>query len=385
MKSELERFLFENIELEKLESKLNEFNVFKVLGLVDYEIKHSNFLAWLLNPKENHGIGNYFLKKIVSAFLYRNPHEFLSFIEAESLTFSDVIIKREWKNIDILIIINEKNKSFIFTIENKIWSTEHNSQLSKYKTIIEEEFNDNEKHMKFYIYLSPDSNRNDNLQLPWSPFYYSSIVDVLGQTIDYHREIVNSQIISVIYDYYSVLNSYVIMSDEKVKELCKIIWQNHKDAIDTLIANKPNVIADFAEVFIEKLNKIGLNKKKNIEFKTKEFDRLNSEIYLGYYILKDDNRLKIQIYIQKRNNELLANKVIGIFSNINNCNIKENIKLTDGSSGNMVYSKDLISVENQIKFIIEVQELTMESFNKNCEEFFKDMKLFEEELKKIEL
>ena len=28
------------------------FNVFKVLGLTDYEIRHSNFLAWLLQDSE---------------------------------------------------------------------------------------------------------------------------------------------------------------------------------------------------------------------------------------------------------------------------------------------------------------------------------------------
>ena len=39
----------------------NKFNIFKVLKLDNHEIRHSNFLAWLLNPKENHNLqGNFF-------------------------------------------------------------------------------------------------------------------------------------------------------------------------------------------------------------------------------------------------------------------------------------------------------------------------------------
>ena len=45
-----------------LERKLDEFNLFKVLRIDEFEIRHSNVLAWLLDPSQNHKLGNTFLR-----------------------------------------------------------------------------------------------------------------------------------------------------------------------------------------------------------------------------------------------------------------------------------------------------------------------------------
>lgn len=64
-KSELEvaymNFISDN-DVSKLELILDKPNIFHALKIIQQEIRHSNFLAWLLNPKENHGLGNSFLK-----------------------------------------------------------------------------------------------------------------------------------------------------------------------------------------------------------------------------------------------------------------------------------------------------------------------------------
>jgi len=57
----LKDFIHENEELEKLESIIDRFNIFRSLNIIDNEIRHSNFLAWLLDPSETHGLGDYFL------------------------------------------------------------------------------------------------------------------------------------------------------------------------------------------------------------------------------------------------------------------------------------------------------------------------------------
>ena len=52
-------------DLERLQVGLNEPNIFDILRVSSQEIRHSNFLAWLLNPKGSHGLGSYFLKRIL--------------------------------------------------------------------------------------------------------------------------------------------------------------------------------------------------------------------------------------------------------------------------------------------------------------------------------
>ncbi len=67
----LEDFIHDNSQLEKLESLVDEFNIFTSLKIVDTEIRHSNFLAWLLDPSETHGVGSYFLKSFLKRVAYK--------------------------------------------------------------------------------------------------------------------------------------------------------------------------------------------------------------------------------------------------------------------------------------------------------------------------
>ena len=45
-------------------TKERKFNAFDVLRYSDYEIRHSNVLAWLLTPGETHGVGGAFLRSV---------------------------------------------------------------------------------------------------------------------------------------------------------------------------------------------------------------------------------------------------------------------------------------------------------------------------------
>jgi hypothetical protein len=44
----LEKFVTNNQELERLEALLAEFNIFEAIGVVRQELRHSDFLAFLL-------------------------------------------------------------------------------------------------------------------------------------------------------------------------------------------------------------------------------------------------------------------------------------------------------------------------------------------------
>ena len=60
----LEKFIIENVELENLESLLAQFNIFESIGAVKQELRHSDFLSFLLDPSQNHGLGDLFLKAL---------------------------------------------------------------------------------------------------------------------------------------------------------------------------------------------------------------------------------------------------------------------------------------------------------------------------------
>ena len=61
----LQDLVVHNPELERLEGLLDRFNVFEALGAVRQEVRHSEFLAFLLNPRQNHGLGDQFVKRLL--------------------------------------------------------------------------------------------------------------------------------------------------------------------------------------------------------------------------------------------------------------------------------------------------------------------------------
>jgi len=65
LRKSLEDFVVENSDLERLESLVTQFNIFDVIGAVRQELRHSDFLAYMLNPQRNHGLGDAFARKLL--------------------------------------------------------------------------------------------------------------------------------------------------------------------------------------------------------------------------------------------------------------------------------------------------------------------------------
>ena len=61
-KKALEALVVENKELERLDTLLDQFNIFEAVGAVHVEVRHSDFLSFLLDPSQNHGLGDIFVK-----------------------------------------------------------------------------------------------------------------------------------------------------------------------------------------------------------------------------------------------------------------------------------------------------------------------------------
>jgi len=69
----LEQFVVDNNDLLALESLIGRFNIFDALRISHTEIRHSNFLAFILDPAESHGQGQLFLKALLMDLLKAAP------------------------------------------------------------------------------------------------------------------------------------------------------------------------------------------------------------------------------------------------------------------------------------------------------------------------
>ena len=57
--------LLKNEDFDKLDLGLKNPNIFQILRITKNEIRHSNFLSWLLDPNESHKLGDIFLKRFL--------------------------------------------------------------------------------------------------------------------------------------------------------------------------------------------------------------------------------------------------------------------------------------------------------------------------------
>lgn len=227
----LERFVMENDELLDLEARIGRFNIFDALGMVNAEIRHSNFLGWLLDPAESHGAGDLFLKAIVMDMLRETAEDLrpkgVSPIDLDGAQIASVDIRREWKNIDLLI--HCESPKLVIAIENKIRSGEHGGQLSRYKQIVRDAFPDEPAMFVFLTREGDDPSDED-----WTTYSYAEIKRVLERVRRANEGAIGDDVATFL-DHYLHLIESQLMEDEVMDELCRKIYKNHRQAIDLLI------------------------------------------------------------------------------------------------------------------------------------------------------
>jgi len=268
----LEELIYNNAQLEKLESIVDKFNIFSSLGIINQEIRHSNFLAWLLDPNETHNLSDYFttsfLKLATSNDSNVNPD--LSIIDIDIIDFSNVQVLREWNKIDVLLV--DEEQKIVVVIENKVDSKEHSNQLFKYKKIVESNYPD---FKKIFIYLTVHGEE------PEKDKEYISIshkeVSMLIETLLDRKESQLSDEIALFINHYNEMVKRYIMEESEIQELCEQLYKKHKKALDLIFKHKPDVYSDVREMLEELIDEINyLDKdhcsKSSIRFIPKSFD-----------------------------------------------------------------------------------------------------------------
>ncbi len=228
---ELEKLLLDIDCLDELDKWTNRLNVFDILSIKTNEIRHSNFLAWLLNPNETHGLGEYFLRKIIQSTIKNSPdYEQISLFDLDRMDLDDALVFREDNRIDLLVVSH--NNKMILIIENKVYSKEHDDQLERYSEDVGERYPDY-RVLKAYLTLFGDTPEEGE---DWSPISYEFIHGIL-KTVLQNRELSNRCRI-YIEDYLTVLGE-LLMNDEELKTICANIYERHGKALDIIYQNRP--------------------------------------------------------------------------------------------------------------------------------------------------
>jgi hypothetical protein len=222
--------LFSDERFSKIREKLREPNIFCFLSNANYEIRHSNFLAWLLDANETHNCGTLFSSIIIPIL---SPD-----IKNKKIAWE---VFREKDNIDLLL----KSPDEVVVIENKTLSRDSPGQLASYRKHINEKYPNIEKR---FVYLTLDSkNPNDkNESEDWKNCGYASILEGLNNIIRTDGKSINAKAKIYIKDYIDALEMHTL-KNSKYNIYAKEIVSENKNALMDIFSsagNNPNIKHD---------------------------------------------------------------------------------------------------------------------------------------------
>lgn len=180
------------------------FNLFRVLGVRSNEVRHSAFLAALLDPAGSHGQGDLFLRHFLELCRSKNA----AFAALPVKTAGRWIVDTEWDTkghgrMDIVLFC--RSLGFLAVIENKIYAQEQDVQLSRYAEWLHHgELSSASQKMLIYLTLDGKLSATDNGAEYIRMSYANDVVQILMSTLS---SIKASHVKRAVEDYLAIVES----------------------------------------------------------------------------------------------------------------------------------------------------------------------------------
>jgi len=157
------------------------------------ENSYSDFMAYFMDPNENHGIEERFLKKFLFSVV-KSENELvgelktaLHPIDIEMSSFNEVSIYREYNFRDygrIDILIEDKGNNILVLLENKLYSKEGKNQTNRYWEAVNKKFDPTKypDQNRLLIFLSPDGLNAENEK--FINISYQVLIDTVNELLE---------------------------------------------------------------------------------------------------------------------------------------------------------------------------------------------------------
>jgi hypothetical protein len=241
----IESLLIGNSEFDELERTLDIFCPFEAVGMVRQEIRHGYFLSYIFDPLRPHGFGTECLKAFVAALAKSQTESFfeLTRLDVHLKDFDYAEVRREWRNIDLLI--NIPSEKIIIAIELKIDASEHSGQLERYKKTVTSEWPD---HNCIFVFLTKRG--DDGSDEGW----HSLEMEALAQELDaiVMKQTGGKQAQAMLAAYLGMLRRHHLTND-RLEKLASRLWQKHRGALEFLMHRQPDMLSDlFSQILGQK-------------------------------------------------------------------------------------------------------------------------------------
>jgi hypothetical protein len=233
----LNALVVDSAELRQLEKLLGNFNLFRVLRFEHGEIRHSNVLAWLLQPEEAHGLRDLFLRRWLMRVFHDSDSEtacHLAPAEFDAMNLRSVTVEREWNSIDLLLQLETfDHGTWIVAIENKVRAKQRQGQLLDYRKRVEAAFPRAAHRLYVFLTQYPEE--------PEDPLFalatYRQVFEVLSGCFEEQRSTIGEEP-KVLLNHYLRILKESFMENSEITDLVQKIYQKHRRALDVIFENR---------------------------------------------------------------------------------------------------------------------------------------------------
>jgi hypothetical protein len=259
--SEKEDALFQLVmncpEMLVLQSRLSTFNIFKALRADQNELRHSNMIAWLVNPEEAHGFDDLFLRRLLMHVFQQvtaaecRPAGWVSPIVVDVLDVDRIEVHRELDSIDLLFTIYLRGgNTWTICIENKVNSRQGVNQLQRYFDLVERRYANSER--RIYVFLTRNSESPAHNE--FVPITYSHVSEVLAHCLSQRTGSIGDGPQLLVQHYHQLLSEDFV-EDSETAQLARQIYFKHRVALDFIFDNKPDQISEVTNAVETKLKR----------------------------------------------------------------------------------------------------------------------------------
>jgi hypothetical protein len=324
----LQRLEEDGADLVRLDEMLSEWrdevDIFDVLGLDSSEEFHSTFLAWLLDPKGSHGLGDHFLQGFLAV---SGAPRAIRAGDRPSTTIrreKHVALDGGRGRLDIRIL-NESAR-FVCAIENKIRAPESGNQLAWYRKVLGRDHPDHQVHR---VFLTPRGVMPDDPEERehWTTMSYTDVLRLVEGAIAAEGNAANEDVMAFLRQYAITLRRNIVPEvSNDVHELARRIYRKHKRAIDLIIEHQeryePNYVTEGFRMIRDAIGRQAIWKESTtnhpyVRFVSAEWEKYEEELSLAgwpYTLLQfqvqvTDRRATLTLFWAPGENEALRRKM----------------------------------------------------------------------------
>ncbi|MEJ7776799.1 MAG: PD-(D/E)XK nuclease family protein [Sphingomicrobium sp.] len=237
----LEKLVIDNPTFDEIVGWFNCFCPFEALGVVRHEIRHSNFLAYCMDPNRPHGFGEECLKGAMRA-VARAYRRWPSVLNERAITpldfhlmdFERARVFREWKGVDLLVLLPDHK--MVIAFELKIDAKEHSQQLRRYRASVNDQYPGRDGWNQILVFLTKRGTEPSDTGEGWFALGLEDVAKEMDRVVEtgVGEEFARNQLSS----YVTMLRRHHL-PNERLDELAAKLWSQHREALAFLMERSP--------------------------------------------------------------------------------------------------------------------------------------------------